>query len=78
MQCGPIRYRDDAKLQAEKRPFDHFIIPRFTSLRAPLGRNEQELTIQDYYSEIVVSEMRNQLIIDDVINSHQQGRSVLY
>jgi len=77
MQCGPIRYRDDAKLQAEKRPFDHFIIPRFTSLRAPLGRNEQELTIQDYYSEIVVSEMRNQLIIDDVINSHQQGRNCL-
>jgi superfamily II DNA or RNA helicase len=77
MQCGPIRYRDDAKLQAEKRPFDHFIIPRFTSLRAPLGRNEQELTIQDYYSEIVVNEMRNQLIIDDVVNSHQQGRSCL-
>lgn len=77
MQCGPIRYRDDAKLQAEKRPFDHFIIPRFTSLRAPLGKNEQELTIQDYYAEIVVSEMRNQLIIDDVINSYQQGRSCL-
>lgn len=77
MQCGPIRYRDDAKLQAEKRPFDHFIIPRFTSLCAPLGRNEQELTIQDYYSEIVVNEMRNQLIIDDVVTSHQQGRSCL-
>ncbi len=77
MQCGPIRYRDDAKLQAEKRPFDHFIIPRFTSLRAPLGRNEQELTIQDFYSEIVVNEMRNQLIIDDVVNSHLQGRSCL-
>ncbi len=77
MQCGPIRYRDDAKLQAEKRPFDHFIIPRFTSLRAPLGRNEPELTVQDFYSEIVVNEMRNQLIIDDVVNSHQQGRSCL-
>jgi len=77
MQCGPIRYRDDAKLQAEKRPFDHFIIPRFTSLRAPLGRNEQDLTIQDYYSEIVVNEMRNQLIIDDVVTSNQQGRSCL-
>jgi superfamily II DNA or RNA helicase len=33
MQCGPIRYRDDAKNQAEKRPFEHYIIPRFTSLR---------------------------------------------
>lgn len=77
MQCGPIRFRDDAKMQAEKRPFDHFIIPRFTSLRPPLGRDEQDMNIQDYYSEIVVNEMRNQLIVDDVVNSHQQGRSCL-
>ena len=77
MQCGPIRYRDDAKMQAEKQPFDHFILPRFTSLRTPLGRDEQDLTIQDYYSEIVINEMRNQLIVADVVNSHQQGRSCL-
>jgi len=77
MQCGPIRFRDDAKMQAEKRPFDHFIIPRFTSLRPPLGRDEQDMSIQDFYSEIVVNEMRNQLIVDDVVNSHQQGRSCL-
>ncbi|MEW9124724.1 MAG: DEAD/DEAH box helicase family protein, partial [Thermotaleaceae bacterium] len=29
MQCGPIRYRDDAKKQALMRPFEHYIIPRF-------------------------------------------------
>ncbi len=31
MHCGPIRYRDNAKKQAENRPFDHYIIPRFIS-----------------------------------------------
>ncbi|MGB9438619.1 MAG: DEAD/DEAH box helicase family protein, partial [Desulfobacterales bacterium] len=36
MHCGPIRYRDDPKKQAENRPFDHYIVPRFTSLRVPL------------------------------------------
>ena len=41
MHCGPIRYRDNAKKQAEKRPFDHYIIPRFTSLRIPLGIEEK-------------------------------------
>lgn len=43
MQCGPIKYRDDAKKQAEKRPFEHFVIPRFTSLRIPLpGKSIKE------------------------------------
>ena len=35
MQLGAIRYRDDARQQAEKRPFEHYVIPRFTSLRSP-------------------------------------------
>lgn len=33
MQCGQIRFRDDAKVQAANRPFDHYIIPRFTRMR---------------------------------------------
>ena len=35
MQCGGIRYQVDAKSEAEKRPFDHYIIPRFTGFRKP-------------------------------------------
>ncbi len=77
MQCGPIRYRDDAKEQAEKRPFDHYIIPRFTPLRSPIDKDEQEITIQDLYSEIVDHEVRNQLIIDDVVNSYEKGRNCI-
>jgi superfamily II DNA or RNA helicase len=27
MHCGPIRYQDNPKKQAENRPFDHYIVP---------------------------------------------------
>ena len=77
MQCGPVRYRDDAKRQAEKRPFDHFVIPRFTSLRIPLDKVEKDVSIQEHYSYMVVNEMRNQLIIDDVFESYESGRNCL-
>lgn len=77
MQCGPIRYRDDALKQAQKRPFEHYIIPRFTSLRVPLDKVEKEITIQELYSEIVVNEMRNQQIIEDVIKCYENGRNCL-
>ena len=77
MQCGPIRYRDDAKKQAEKRPFEHYIIPRFTGMRVPLDKSEEEMSIQEVYSEIVVNELRNQLIVDDVVKSHNNGRNCL-
>ena len=56
MQCGSIRFKDDAKKQAEKRPFEHYVIPRFTSLRVPLDKNEKDVSIQELYSEIVVNE----------------------
>ncbi|MDF9408596.1 DEAD/DEAH box helicase family protein [Pelotomaculum isophthalicicum JI] len=77
MQCGSIRYRDDAKKQAEKRPFEHYIIPRFTSLRVPLNKDESDVSIQELYSEIVINEMRNQLIVDDVVKSHEDGRNCI-
>jgi len=77
MQCGPIRYRDDALKQAAKRPFEHYIVPRFTSFRVPLDKLEKEITIQELYSEIVVNEMRNQQIIEDVIKCHENGRNCL-
>jgi len=77
MQCGPIRYRDDAKKQAEKRPFDHYIIPRFTSFKVPVrwDKEEKDLSITELYTEIVSSEIRNQHIIDDVIQCHENGRN---
>ncbi len=77
MQCGPVRFRDDARKQAEKRPFDHFVIPRFTPFRPPLDSEEKELSIQALYAEVAVNELRNQIIIDDVVKSHEKGRNCL-
>ncbi len=77
MHCGPIRFRDDARKQAEKRPFEHFVIPRFTSFRPPLDKEEKELSIQALYAELAVNELRNQIIIDDVVMSHEKGRNCL-
>jgi superfamily II DNA or RNA helicase len=79
MHCGPIRYRDDAKKQAEKRPFSHYIIPRFTSFRinSLAEKEEKEWTIQELYAEIVKNEIRNQMIADDVIECHQKGKNCI-
>ena len=77
MHCGPIRYRDNAKKQAENRPFDHYIIPRFTSLRVPLDSDEKDVSIQELYSEIVDNEFRNQQIVEDVLNSYKRGRNCI-
>ena len=77
MQCGPIRYRDNPKKQAESRPFDHYIIPRFTPLRIPLGIDPNDLTIQALYTEIMENDFRDQLIIEDVLKNHHQGRNCL-
>ena len=77
MHCGPIRYRVDARKQAEKRPFEHYVIPRFTSFRVPMETDENDLSIQELYSEIAANELRNQLIADDVIKNYEDGRNSL-
>jgi superfamily II DNA or RNA helicase len=77
MHCGPIRYRDNPRKQAELRPFDHFVVPRFTSLRIPLGIEKKQSSIQDLYVEIINSEIRNQQIIDDILANYQCGRNCI-
>ncbi len=79
MHCGPIRFRDDAKKQAEKRPFEHYIVPRFTSFRIHklTEQEEKDWTIQELYAEIVTNEIRNQQIVNDVIACNQQGKNCI-
>jgi superfamily II DNA or RNA helicase len=77
MHCGPIRFRDNPKKQADNRPFDHYIIPRFTSFRIPLNSHEKDLSIQDLYTEIMKNEFRNQQIVEDVLKNYHQGRNCI-
>ncbi|KUK64104.1 MAG: Type III restriction protein res subunit [Desulfofundulus kuznetsovii] len=75
MQCGKIRYRVDAKEQAAARPFEHFVIPRFTRFQKPAHQDESKWTITDIYNDIQNSELRNSLIIQDVTAAVEQGRN---
>ena len=77
MHCGPIRYRVNARKQAEKRPFDHYVIPRLTSFRAPLEAEGKEPSIQQLYTAIAESEPRNQRIAEDVLRCYQNGGNAL-
>ena len=78
MHCGPIRCRADARKEAAKRPFEHYVIPRFTGFRTPFDRDEEDMSIEEFYSGIAkMAALRNDLIIDDVIRAHENGRNVL-
>ena len=77
MHCGPVRYRVDAKTQAGLRPFEHYVIPRFTSFRSFCEKDGQDAAIQELYSEIASNDWRNRFIADDVVKSHARGRNTL-
>lgn len=72
MQCGPLIYKVDALKQAEKRPFNHYIIPRFTGFRISTG---EKTSINEIYAKLVSSSIRNDLIITDILTSVKEGRN---
>jgi superfamily II DNA or RNA helicase len=76
MQCGPIRYRDNARNQAALRPFEHKLIVRRTSFVLPTELSSQEKpAIQDIYSALCLDEQRNSMILDDIVAAVETGRS---
>ena len=77
MHLGPIRYKVDAKQEAKKRDFEHFIVPRFTSTRMPLYKNHEEWHITEVYQHICESNYRNELIVSDVVHAIDSGRNPL-
>ena len=70
MQCGPIRYLVDPRSQALKHGFEHFIIPRFTKTK--VGNNE---AIQSIYSDLYQNDARNEMIVRDVLDVYEKGRT---
>ncbi|MHB1152712.1 MAG: DEAD/DEAH box helicase family protein [Eubacteriales bacterium] len=73
MQCGEIRYKVDAKEQAEKRAFEHYIIPRFTTLSGVSLKDEKNIV--QVYRDLAGNELRNRMITTDIISSIENGRS---
>jgi len=78
MNCGPVRYRVRAIDQAIKRPFEHRVVIRETTVTlSALSETSESAapTIHDLYYCLIHNEQRNQLIAADVKQCLQQGRS---
>ena len=76
MQCGPVRYRVNARAQAAARPFEHFVLVQptpFQPARPP--DSDKRLEFQALYQELVDDTTRNRRIADDVIEAVKNGRS---
>jgi superfamily II DNA or RNA helicase/very-short-patch-repair endonuclease len=78
MQCGPVRYRVDAKKQAAARPFSHQVFVRPTGFRgSSTPEPDARIEFQRLYEELIVNERRNSMICSDVVSAVRQGRSPL-
>jgi len=75
MQCGPIRFRVEAKFAADVSPFDHLMIPRHTGTVFPTAENSP--SIQELYRFLSNDDTRNKLIVEDVLQVVKEGRSPL-
>ena len=75
MQCGPVRFRAEAKSQARRRPFTHRAILRNTSFRVQTESDDDPPKIQRIYAELAEDRERNDRIFDDVMSALERGRS---
>jgi superfamily II DNA or RNA helicase len=73
MQLGPVRFAVDPRTQAARRPFEHRLIVRETTVAA--GPMDAEVGIQTLYATLAADESRNRLIVDDVVHALREGRS---
>lgn len=72
MQCGPIRFSADSKSQILKQSFCRYLIPRFTSYRSITDDKQSFAALQQ---NLVSDEVRNSMIVDDVIKAVENGRT---
>ena len=75
MQCGPVRYRVDAKSQAATRSFTHKVRLRETGFRpTPNLEAQGPMQMTTLYAALAGDEKRNDLIFDDVLQSLEARR----
>ena len=75
MQCGPVRFRTNAKAQARQRPFGHRAVLRPTAFRLPPELDGERTPIQHLYSALAADGDRNDMILEDVLQGLEAGRS---
>ena len=79
MQCGPVRHRVNARVQAASRPFEHFALVQPTSFQ-PATRSATRTSASSSrrcIRELVEDDARNRRICADVLESVNAGRSPL-
>ena len=78
MQCGPVRHRVNAKLQAAARPFEHHVIVQPTAFQPARPPDpDKRLEFQSLYQELVDDTTRTARICVDVAEAVALGRSPL-
>jgi superfamily II DNA or RNA helicase/very-short-patch-repair endonuclease len=78
MQCGPVRYRVNAKAQAAIRPFEHVVLVQPTTfLPVRPTESDKRLEFQALYQELIDDTSRHRRVCDDVIEAARAGRSPL-
>ncbi len=73
MQCGPVRYRVNNQKQTAVQPFEHIVVPRYTSFVVPPSMENP--SIQEIYAALAEDEARNELIINDLLEALESGCS---
>jgi superfamily II DNA or RNA helicase len=78
MQCGPVRHRVDARVQAAERGIRHRVRDRLTrfELPPPLASADRP-SMPAIYAALAQDSGRNDLIFDDVLKSLEAKRSPL-
>ncbi len=76
MQCGPVRFRVDAKEQADARPFDHKVYVCPTPFRThDVDADDPRRQFHQLYEQLVADEERNRSICERVLLAVNDGRS---
>jgi superfamily II DNA or RNA helicase/very-short-patch-repair endonuclease len=78
MQCGPVRHRVNAKVEAATRPFEHYVLVQPTAFQPQRSPDtDKRVEFQALYQELIDDEPRTRRICDDVIEAVGNGRSPL-
>ena len=75
MQCGPVRFSMSARAMTDATPLEHKVIPRQTEFRMPA--EIADVTIQDVFAALVGDSARNEMIVSDLMQTLEAGRSPL-